>query len=265
MPGVRSVLRRLTGADAAGRQQAFDKLGAPAIAALDGRDARLAEVIERIKVKPAPDVEAWATRLEARRRALLASSEEVTLIRADGPRATTVAEVCSRTSKDSLHCRVLLDLVKTERPTVCIEMGTSIGVSGSYLAAGLKLGGGGRLVTLDRQEHVAAVVRRDLAALGLDNVEIVLGGFDETFPAVVTANAPIGVLFIDGNHHEEPTMSYFETALPHLTNDAVVVFDDIHWSEGMERAWARIQAHPTVVAAAPLGHMGIVRVRTATA
>jgi len=230
---------------------------------LGGRDAALASVVAAYGVQPDdPAVKQWTDRLEARRAALLASGEPVELDFADGPTTSTVAEVCSRTSKNAAYCRVLLQLARIEAPAACIEMGTSIGMSGSYLAAGLKLSGaGGRLVTLDRQEHVAAVVRRDFDALGLDNVEIVLGRFDQTLPDVLARNAPIGLLFIDGNHHEEPTLRYFESSLPHLTPDAVVVFDDIAWSDGMKNAWARLRAHDAVAVSATLGAIGIVRVK----
>ena len=34
--------------------------------------------------------------------------------------------------------------------------------------------------------------------------------------------------------------------LPLAHNDSVFIFDDIHWSKGMEEAWEEIKAHPRV-------------------
>ncbi|NJW55521.1 class I SAM-dependent methyltransferase, partial [Salinimicrobium sp. CDJ15-91] len=34
--------------------------------------------------------------------------------------------------------------------------------------------------------------------------------------------------------------------LPTIHNNSVMIFDDIHWSKGMEEAWEEIKAHPEV-------------------
>ena len=54
------------------------------------------------------------------------------------------------------------------------------------------------------------------------------------------------LLYIDGNHQKEATLSYFEKLLTTVHNDSVMIFDDIHWSKGMEEAWEEIKAHPKV-------------------
>ncbi|WZL88411.1 class I SAM-dependent methyltransferase [Salinimicrobium sp. 3283s] len=61
---------------------------------------------------------------------------------------------------------------------------------------------------------------------------------------IITHN--FDLLFIDGNHQKEATLSYFEKLLPTVHNDSVMIFDDIHWSKGMEEAWEEIKAHPKV-------------------
>ncbi|NJY64179.1 class I SAM-dependent methyltransferase [Salinimicrobium sp. CDJ15-81-2] len=54
------------------------------------------------------------------------------------------------------------------------------------------------------------------------------------------------LLYIDGNHQKEATLTYFEKLLPTIHNNSVMIFDDIHWSKGMEEAWEEIKAHPEV-------------------
>ena len=44
----------------------------------------------------------------------------------------------------------------------------------------------------------------------------------------------IDLVFIDGNHQENPTISYFEKCLNYAHNDTIFIFDDIYWSIGME-------------------------------
>lgn len=54
------------------------------------------------------------------------------------------------------------------------------------------------------------------------------------------------LVYFDGNHQKEATLIYFGMLLPLAHNDSVFIFDDIHWSKGMEEAWEEIKAHPRV-------------------
>jgi predicted O-methyltransferase YrrM len=84
--------------------------------------------------------------------------------------------------------------------------------------------------------------------------------FEHELERIGNENQPIDFLFLDGNHHEEPTMLYFGLALPFLEPGAIVVFDDIGWNDGMRRAWRRIQEHPSVRTAVKVGSIGVTRI-----
>ena len=79
-------------------------------------------------------------------------------------------------------------------------------------------------------------------------LNIVEGNIDDTLAPTLSAFrcARRFRLFFDGNHRYEPTLRYFELCLAYRTNESVFVFDDIHWSEEMERAWEAIKIHPDV-------------------
>ncbi len=57
---------------------------------------------------------------------------------------------------------------------------------------------------------------------------------------------------------KESTIKYFETCLRKAHNDSIFLFDDIHWSEGMEKAWEAIKNHNKVRVTIDLFRMGIV-------
>ena len=48
--------------------------------------------------------------------------------------------------------------------------------------------------------------------------------------------------FIDADHLEAPTLDYMRSILAAVAEEAVLVFDDIHWSPGMTAAWSTIAA-----------------------
>ena len=68
----------------------------------------------------------------------------------------------------------------------------------------------------------------------------------------------LDLVFFDANHRYEPTLAYFETCLPKTHNDSLFIFDDIHWSNDMERAWAAIKDHPATRVTVDLFGVGLV-------
>lgn len=226
---------------------------------VDSGDPVLAAVSQLWRT-PRGTTRATRSVLEARRQQLLDSQESIRLMAEDGQRdTTTVAETTKRTSKSPEWCAFLFELAVAEKARSIVEMGTSVGVSGSYLATAAKLNGG-RLVTLEGLEDSAACAQRGFDELELP-AEVVVGPFSDTLEPVLDRCSPIDLMFIDGHHHEEPTLEYFEAALPRLDKGALVAFDDIRWSDGMRRAWARLESHPAVAWALDLHAIGLTRIR----
>jgi hypothetical protein len=52
-------------------------------------------------------------------------------------------------------------------------------------------------------------------------------------------------------------MNYFEQVTPYLASNALVIFDDIRWSDGMARAWNAIRNDPRVLRSLSVGDFGV--------
>jgi predicted O-methyltransferase YrrM len=135
------------------------------------------------------------------------------------------------------------------RPIRILELGTSVGISGTYLLAGMAEAHGGHLATFEGRSQIAVNAQGRLETFvrrfTLDNVisfEIVVGSFEETYEAYLRASpAPLDLVFIDGHHQADPTLRYHALLGGRLAPGAVVVHDDISWSPDMARAWAAIR------------------------
>lgn len=136
-----------------------------------------------------------------------------------------------------------------------VELGTSLGITSAYLASTPSTQ---KLYTLEGSAAIAEVASRNFNALQLNNIEQVVGNFDETFLPLLQTLPVIDLLYIDGNHRYEPTVRYFEQAFPHLHEYSMVVFDDIHWSSEMEQAWKQIIADNRVTMSIDLFFIGLV-------
>ena len=200
--------------------------------------------------------------VEARRQQLLSSAASISVTdfgagsHTGAGRQRRVADIARTAAKPPRLAQLLFRLVNYLRPATILELGTSLGLTTAYLAAADSRH---RVLTFEGCPNVAAAARETFAALHLSNVEIVAGNLDDTLaPALAALNKPVDFAFFDGNHRYEPTLRYFELCLAHRTDESVFVFDDIHWSEDMERAWEAIKAHPKVTLTVDLFHIGLV-------
>ncbi len=220
-----------------------------------------------------PEERQWVGSIESLRRRLQSSSTKITMqdygagspdlnltdeSRSQGRRVTaTVGEICRSASKPYFWSLLLFKLVRGFRPTVCLELGTSLGISAAYQAAALKLNQRGRLVTLEGAESLVQYASMLFQELGLDNVSVVVGRFQDTLDRILGDRPSIDYAFIDGHHEEKATLAYFERIWPFLSREAVLVFDDISWSRGMQRAWGAIATDSRVNLAVDLRTIGI--------
>jgi predicted O-methyltransferase YrrM len=158
--------------------------------------------------------------------------------------AGTVAGLCARAVSKPSKARRLYRLVRELRPARVLEMGSSFGISTAYLAAALEANGRGDLIALEGAPSIAAIAAEGLDELGLGRARIVPGRSADTLAESWADGVPLDLVFVDGHHDGPATIDYFEQLLPHAAPGAVLVFDDIRWSDSMLAAWERIAADP---------------------
>ena len=85
-----------------------------------------------------------------------------------------------------------------------------------------------------------------------------VGNFDQTLSLALKKLNNIDCVFFDGNHKKEPTLKYFHESLSYINTNSFFIFDDIHWSKEMEKAWGEIKTHKQVTLSIDLFQIGIV-------
>jgi predicted O-methyltransferase YrrM len=164
-----------------------------------------------------------------------------------------VQQIAASSLKPKKYAQLLYRLVKYFESKEILELGTSLGITTSYLATANQQS---QVTTLEGAASIAALAQQTFDALQLKNIKTVTGNFDETLSTVTNKNYDF--IFIDGNHRKEPTLRYFNLLLPCIHNNSVMVFDDIHWSKEMEEAWEDIRNHSSVTLTVDLFFIGLV-------
>ncbi len=162
--------------------------------------------------------------------------------------------VRSRTHSKS-RLELLYRLSKYSKSKNILEFGTAVGISSSYIKMGSP---SSKMISMEGCANLASKADEMHSALKLDNIEITTGNFDTNLQNVLKKFETLDFVFFDGNHREEPTLRYYQVCSKYITENSIFVFDDIHWSSGMENAWDQIKKDNRVSITIDLFWFGIV-------
>lgn len=125
---------------------------------------------------------------------------------------------------------LLLSHLDRNRNEVIIETGTNWGCTTIVLAQALiDSGCQGRVITFELDPENAGRAQANLIAAGVaDRVELQLGDSRELLPGVLERENGIRIAFLDASHLYEDVKCEFETVLPKLADDALVIFDNTY-------------------------------------
>ncbi len=117
---------------------------------------------------------------------------------------------------------------------VILELGTSAGISGCYLASARTCQ---RFITIEGASELAKLAETNLSRIAR-NFEVINARFADALDRILPA-LPHGVdmVFLDGDKQKTSLLRSFERLASHLNSGSVVVVDDIYWSSEMWQAW----------------------------
>ena len=166
-----------------------------------------------------------------------------------------VSDIAAHSLKQTKYAQLLFKMVLFVKAKQVLELGTSLGLTSSYLASSSS---DIRCVSLEGSDEIAAVAKENFEKLQIKNIELKLGDIDKILPAVLEGFDKLDFVFIDANHRLPAAYDYFEQCVSRIHEKSIVVIDDIYWSADMEKAWNMIKKHPKVTSTIDIFQMGIV-------
>lgn len=149
-----------------------------------------------------------------------------------------ISDIARAALKPKKYGQLLHRLCRHYKPKTILELGTSLGITTAYLASAVD---SAKVTTIEGSPEIAHVAQMNFKQLGLNNIQSLIGNFDDVLPTVIQQKSSIDLAYVDGNHRYAPTISYFRNLLGKMHNESILVFDDIHWSAEMEQAWDEIK------------------------
>lgn len=140
---------------------------------------------------------------------------------------------------------------------VC-ELGTSAGIGTAYLYSMQQPA----IFTVEGRSEVYEVARETMQVLNLEKVQCLHGLFEDHLDSLAQ-NGAFDIVYIDGNHKVEPSLRYVNWAKNHLSEQGMIIIDDIYWSPEMTEAWNSIRNSSDVKLSLDFYHFGIISLNPA--
>ncbi len=166
-----------------------------------------------------------------------------------------ICDIARHSLKSKRLSQLLHRIAVSNHSQNILELGTSLGITTMYLAL---TDSKARVVTLEGSKTVADCAALAFNIKSIKNIEIITGNIDDTIKDAVNSFSSLDFVFFDANHRKEPTLRYFNSCLPKITNNTIFVFDDINHSDDMREAWKEICDNEKVRVTIDIFHLGIV-------
>jgi len=162
-----------------------------------------------------------------------------------------VSTIAKNSLKSPKYAKLLSSAIAYYKPKNVLELGTSLGITTAYMAKSAN-----NITTMEGDASVVAQANQGWDNLDISNIKTIIGNFDETLSQL--DNQKFDLIYIDGNHKYEPTIRYFDNLLDNAFATTLFIFDDIHYSEDMEKAWEHVKNQPNVKVTIDLFFLGFV-------
>ncbi|MDX5438574.1 MAG: class I SAM-dependent methyltransferase, partial [Pontibacter sp.] len=108
-----------------------------------------------------------------------------------------VKDIARTSAKPAKYGQLLFRLVNHFQPETILELGTSLGLSTSYLAEARRKG---HIYTFEGCPNIARVARENFKYLNLKNIQLIEGNLDETLQHQLSQIQRLDFAYLDGNH-----------------------------------------------------------------
>jgi predicted O-methyltransferase YrrM len=165
-----------------------------------------------------------------------------------------ISSVARTSLSPSSICRLYYRIIHYTNSTNIIELGTSMGLTTLYLSHTNHL----HVTTFEGNDAMVNIALSHFEHFDKKNITLVQGNLDTTLSEFLVKSERFQIAIMDANHRYEPTIRYVNLLLKRISEKGIIILDDIHYSQEMNKAWNEIKNHPLVYGSIDLFRCGIV-------
>ncbi len=171
----------------------------------------------------------------------------------------SIVRTNAKASSTIKWCQLLYSLTRLSDARNVLEIGTNLGVSGTYILEALKPVKNSLFITMEGLPRSCEISSEQFSSITDSNrFEVIQGLYDSSFPELMAREVIFDLAFIDGYHQKEPTLQYFQGLKTKSNRPVIFIFDDINWSKGMKEVWSLIKSDKDVSFSIDMWRWGVV-------
>ncbi len=165
----------------------------------------------------------------------------------------TLSKIAETSLSPALFSRLYYRIIHYMDASQVVELGTSMGITSLYLAQKNNI----HVTTFEGNPSMINVARTHFEYFDTKNIRLIEGNLDTELENYLLKPAKINFVLMDANHQYEPTIRYFNLLSRRMAEKGIIILDDIHYSEEMNRAWLELRDHRLVYGSVDLFRCGI--------
>ena len=165
-----------------------------------------------------------------------------------------ICDIAKSALAPKAQAEAFFKIARKFQPETIVEMGTSLGLTTLYFSKALP---NAQILTLEGSPEIAAFANQLFIQEKASNITLHIGEFSSTIPTILGLGKKIDLLYIDGNHRYDATMRYIDVFREKLSENALIILDDIYWSKEMTTAWQELIARKEYSLSLDFYHFGI--------
>ena len=166
----------------------------------------------------------------------------------------SLSDIANTSLAQKNYCELYYRIAKHLKAKKIVELGTSLGVTTLYLAELASA----RVITFEGSHSIANIALTNFEYFEKNNIKLIEGNLNTTLHNFLQETEKINLVLMDANHRYEPTLKYFTLLMKRVNESSIIIMDDIHRSEEMEKAWEWVKANELVYGTIDLYQCGIV-------
>jgi len=169
-----------------------------------------------------------------------------------------VLQIAKSTLKPPHLAQLIYRLAANQELNHIIEVNTGFGITTIYLS---KAKPAADILTIESNAEVAEIAHQNFIDLGLKNIELQVGNFNELLPKAIDEIEILDLLYVNGRQNKNTVLNYFNWSLRKVHDNSFLIVDDIYGDQDMKDAWTAIKNHPQVTVTIDLFWLGLVYFR----
>ncbi len=166
----------------------------------------------------------------------------------------SVKKIAGINGKSLAKAKLIFNLSDYFKFNSILVLGSSLGTNTLIFKTALPQA---RIITIESCKNTLAYTRKQLEKANINSIEFINGTVDEHLTPLLDTQA-FDVIYTSRQYTETETLNYFNTIKPLVQNDTLLIFDDIHRSQDMEKVWRKIISDSCVSVSIDLFYLGLV-------